>query len=146
MRHTIAELDPYGNFILSSQVYTTPRDLARFALVYLHDGVWSGERILPEGWVEFSTTPAPASLTLPESHRAHAAYGAQLWLLSRDPALPDDTFTTSGARGQYATVVPSRDLVVVRMGLDPLMQESAWDQSRMVADVLSCLPDRGRGR
>ena len=60
MRHTFPETDPYGNFILSSQVYTTPRDLARFGLLYLHDGVWNGERILPEGWVEYSMTPAPA--------------------------------------------------------------------------------------
>jgi CubicO group peptidase (beta-lactamase class C family) len=139
MRDTILEVDPHGNFVLSSQVYTTARDLARFGLLYLNDGVWNGERILPEGWVEYSATPAPATLTLPEDHRAHAGYGAQFWLLGRDPRLPDDAYTTSGARGQHSTIVPSRDLVVVRTGLDPLTNDG-WDQRDLVADVLAALP------
>jgi CubicO group peptidase (beta-lactamase class C family) len=138
MRDTILEVDPHGNFILSSQVYTTARDLARFGLLYLGDGVWNGERILPEGWVEYSATPAAATLTLPEDHRAYHGYGAQFWLLGRDPRLPADTYTTSGARGQHSTIVPSRDLVVVRTGLDPLM-DSGWDQRDLVADVLAAL-------
>jgi CubicO group peptidase (beta-lactamase class C family) len=147
MRDTVPEVDPYGNFVLSSQVYTTPRDLARFGLLYLQDGIWNGERILPEGWVEYTTTPAPATLSLPEDHRAHAGYGAQFWLYGRDPRLPPDTYSTSGARGQHATIVPSRRLVVARMGLDPLL-DSGWDQRGLVADVLAAIeptppPPRG---
>jgi len=138
MRDTLPELDPYGNFILSSQVYSTPRDLARFGLLYLGDGVWNGERILPKGWVNYTTTPAPATLLLPEDHEAHAGYGAQFWLYGRDPRLPDDAYGTSGARGQHATIVPSRQLVVARMGLDPLV-DSGWDQRAFVADVLSAI-------
>ena len=60
MRSTFPEIDPYGNFILSSQMWTTPRDLARFGLLFLHDGVWNGERILPRGWVDYSVQKAPA--------------------------------------------------------------------------------------
>ena len=60
MRHTVMEPDAYGNFIGSSQIYTTARDLGRLGLLFLQDGVWNGERILPEGWVEYSTRPAPA--------------------------------------------------------------------------------------
>jgi len=143
MRDTVPELDPYGNFILSSQVYTTARDLARFGLLYRNDGVWNGERILPEGWVEFTTTPAPATLLLPEEHRAYAGYGVQFWLYGRHPRLPADAYGTSGARGQHATIVPSRDLVVARTGLDPLF-ESGWDQPAFVADVLSAIsPEAG---
>ena len=138
MRDTVPELDPYGNFILSSQVYTTARDLARFGLLYQNDGVWNGERILPEGWVEFTAKPAPATLLLPEEHRAYAGYGAQFWLYGRHPRLPADAYSTSGARGQHATIVPSRDLVVARTGLDPLF-ESGWDQPAFVADVLSAI-------
>jgi CubicO group peptidase (beta-lactamase class C family) len=138
MRDTVPELDPFGNFILSSQVYTTPRDLARFGLLHLRDGMWNGERILPEGWVDYALRPAPASLSLPEDHEAHAGYGAQLWLYGRDPRLPADTYSTSGARGQHATVVPSRQLVVARMGLDPIL-ESGWDQRGFVADVLEAI-------
>jgi CubicO group peptidase (beta-lactamase class C family) len=138
MRDTVPELDPYGNFILSSQVYTTARDLARFGLLYQNDGIWNGERILPEGWVEFTVEPAPATLLLPEDHEVYAGYGVQFWLYGRHPRLPADAYSTSGARGQHATIVPSRDLVVARTGLDPLV-ESGWDQPAFVADVLSAI-------
>ena len=137
MRHTFPETDPYGNFILSSQVYTTPRDLARFGLLYLHDGVWNGERILPEGWVEYSMTPAPAKK---QGQSGEHGYGKQFWLIGFDPRVPDGSFTTAGHRGQYATVVPSMDLVVARMGLDP-MQGDGWDQAAFVADIISSIED-----
>ena len=139
MRDTVPELDPHGNFILSSQVYTTARDLARFGMLYENDGVWNRERILPEGWVAYTVKPAPATLRLPQDHRAYLGYGAQFWLFGRKPGLPPDTYSTSGARGQHATIVPSRDLVVARMGLDPL-EESGWDQPSFVADILSAIP------
>jgi CubicO group peptidase (beta-lactamase class C family) len=132
MRHTYAEIDPYGNYVLSSQVYTTPRDLARFGLLYLNDGVWKGERILPQGWVEYTTSPAPA--------KADKGYGAQFWLIGIDPRIPDDTFTTSGARGQLATIVPSKDLVVVRTGLDPLIG-SKWSQEEFIKDIIAAIED-----
>lgn len=138
MRDTVLEVDAYGNYILSSQVYTTSRDLARLGLLFLHDGVWHGERILPEGWVAYTATPAPACLQLEEDHRAYGGYGAQFWLYGRDGRVPTDTYSTSGARGQHATIVPSRDLVVVRMGLDPL-QDSGWDQPGFVVDVLGAI-------
>src|SRR5262245_38174805 len=60
MRRTVAETDWRGNFVLSSQVQSTARDLARFGLLLLQDGVWNGERVLPEGWVAYGRTPAPA--------------------------------------------------------------------------------------
>ena len=134
MRHTFPETDPYGNFILSSQVYTTPRDLARFGLLYLHDGVWHGERILPEGWVEYTTTPAPARTQRQGEH----GYGKQFWLIGFDPRVPDGSFTSAGHRGQYATVVPRMDLVVARMGLDPMLGDG-WDQAAFVADVVAAI-------
>jgi len=130
MDHTFPETDPYGNFILSSQVYTTPRDLARFGMLYLNDGVWQGERILPEGWVDYTTTPAPAN----EDGR----YGKQFWLIGVDPRIPDDAYTTSGARGQHTTIVPSKDLVVVRTGLDPF-QGANWDQAEFLKDIIAAI-------
>lgn len=134
MRHTFPETDPQGNFILSSQVYTTPRDLARFGLLFLHDGVWNGTRILPEGWVEYSMTPAPAHKRGPGAN----GYGKQWWLPGFDPRVPEGSFQAAGHRGQFATVVPSMDLVITRMGLDP-MQEDDWNQSVFVADVISAI-------
>lgn len=135
MRHTFPELDAHGNYILSSQMYTTPRDLARFGLLYLHDGVWNGERILPEGWTAYSAQPAPARVR--ETERDWG-YGAQFWILGVDPRVPDDTYSTAGARGQLSTIVPSRDLVVVRTGLDPRGNDN-WDQVEFVADVLKAI-------
>ncbi|MEM9988825.1 MAG: serine hydrolase, partial [Pseudomonadota bacterium] len=73
MHNTFAETDAYGNYVMSSQVYTTARDLSRFGQLYLNDGVWEGERILPKGWAEYSCTPAPA-----QKHD-HYLYGAQWW-------------------------------------------------------------------
>ncbi|HLU05214.1 MAG TPA: serine hydrolase [Woeseiaceae bacterium] len=130
MYHTRMETDHLGNFVGSSQVYTTARDLARFGVLLANDGVWEGERLLPEGWVEFSKTPAPAK-PVEEGTRG---YGAQFWLLNSTPGIPEDTFTTAGNKGQYITVV-SPGLVIVRTGVDPL--GTSWEHERFVADVIS---------
>ncbi len=135
MHHTFPETDPFGNFILSSQVYSTPRDLARFGLLYLNDGVWNGERLLPEGWVAYSVRPAPAHD--PGTRPGGWGYGAQWWLIGTDRRVPPDAYSTGGRRGQYASVVPSRQLVVVRTGLDP--EPSGWDQAAFVADVIAAI-------
>ncbi|MEX2123690.1 MAG: serine hydrolase [Woeseia sp.] len=135
MYHTRMETDHLGNFIGSSQVYTTARDLARFGLLLANDGVWNGERLLPEDWVEFSRTPAPAK-PVEEGTRG---YGAQFWLLDSMPGIPKGTFTTAGNKGQYVTVVPGHDLVIVRTGVDPL--GSSWLHDAFVAEILSLLGD-----
>jgi len=135
MYDTWMETDHEGNFIGSSQVYTTARDLTRFALLYLNDGVWAGERILPEGWTEFVATAAP---TLPRA-AGEEGYGAQFWLLDRFDGVPPGTYTTAGNKGQHATIVPTEDLVIVRTGVDPLGHR--WDLPTFVADVVAALAD-----
>src|SRR3989337_1197708 len=111
MRSTVPGVDRFGNFVLSSQVYTNARDLARLALLYLNRGMWDGQRILPESWVDFSRTAAPA--TAPFGN----FYGAQWWLVQDARSdVPQDAYTMAGAQGQYAIVVPSHDLVIVRRG------------------------------
>ena len=133
MYRTRMEMDHQGNFIGSSQVYTTARDLARFALLYARDGVWNGERILPEGWVEFATSAAPA---LPRED-GERGYGAQFWLLDRLPDVPAGTYTTAGNKGQYATVVPGQDLVIVRTGIDP--NGRIWRHDQFVARLAKAI-------
>ena len=133
MYHTIMETDHMGHFIGSSQTYTTARDLARFGLLLANDGVWNGKRLLPEGWVKFSTTPAPSKPPV----QGQWGYGAQFWLLDRMPGVPQGTFTTAGNKGQYVTVVPGHDLVIVRTGVDP--EGKRWEQHRLVADVVATL-------
>ncbi len=128
MRNTLVSTDRFGDFILSSQVYTNARDLARFGQLYLQDGVWNGERLLSEEWIDFARTPAPAT-----AERGNF-YGGQWWLVPDDRTdVPGDAYSTSGNRGQYTIVVPSHDLVIVRRGLDYGRQGfSRWDLTREV--------------
>lgn len=133
MYHTRMEIDHLGNFVGSSQTYTTARDLMRFGLFLASDGIWNGKRILPEGWMQFSTTPAP---TRPPQ-TGEWGYGAQLWLLDQMPGVPRGTYTTAGNKGQYVTVVPGHDLVIVRTGVDP--NGTRFSQHQLVADIVNVL-------
>lgn len=133
MHHTVAEIDWRGHYILSSQVWTTARDLATFGELYLNDGkLPSGERVLPEGWVEYVSGPSgpqPAG---------EFGYGAGFWLMNRSEGVPPDTFAAFGNRGQYLVIVPSRDLVIVRRGEDPV--GARFDIAAFTRDVLAALP------
>ena len=133
MFHTRMESDHRGDFVGSSQVYTTARDLARFGVLLANDGVWNGHRLLPEGWVEFSRTPAPTRPVEPGKR----GYGAQFWLLDQMPGVPRNTFTSAGNKGQFVSVVPDRKLVIVRTGVNPI--GSQWDQAKLVAAVVAAL-------
>ena len=109
IRRQVLEPDPWGNFLLSGYDYGTARNWARLGLLYLRDGVWNGQRLLPEGFAKFVSTPAPA-WRRPE-------YGGQFWVNGiGNWNLPRDAYFASGAGGQHTFVVPSHDLVVVRMG------------------------------
>jgi CubicO group peptidase (beta-lactamase class C family) len=113
------EFDRTGLFLGSALVYATARDWARFGLLYLRDGVWEGRRILPEGWVDFARTKTPAADS--------DVYGAGFWVtpavgrgkpyLAFAPDGPRDLFLAQGHEGQVVVIVPSKDLVLVRLGL-----------------------------
>jgi CubicO group peptidase (beta-lactamase class C family) len=139
MRSTLAGVDRFGDFVLSSQVYTNARDLARFGLLYLNRGRFQGEQILPESWIEFSRTPAPSTLG------SGAFYGGQWWLVPDERKdVPPDSYSTSGNRGQYI-VVPSYDLVIVRRGLDWLPGKHRFSQWDLTREVLKAFPERPWG-
>ena len=109
IRKHVLETDPYGNFLITGYDYGTARNWARIGLLYLQDGMWQGERILPEGWTTFVSTPAPA-WKRPE-------YGGFFWLNRVNTwNLPPDTYFAAGAGGQNTWIVPSQQLVIVRMG------------------------------
>ena len=135
MRNTLLSVDRFGDFILSSQVYTNARDLARFGLLYLQNGVWNGERLLSEEWIDFVRTPAPST-----AERGNQ-YGGQWWLVPDNRTdVPSDAFSTAGNRGQYVIVVPSHDLVIVRRGLDYGRQGfNRWDLTREVLKAIGTL-------
>jgi len=127
MTHTVAEADWHGNYILSSQVWSTARDLARLGLFWAQDGVWAGRRLLPAGWLRTLTTPSGPQ---PESG---PGYGATMWLFGPAQGLPAGSFAAQGNRGQYVLVIPSRQLVVVRRGEDP--GAARFDIARFAADI-----------
>lgn len=123
MRSAVWERDAAGTYVGSSYVYITPRDMARFGFLFLNDGIWEGTRLLPEGWVNYCTTVAPAMRTTPLSpkERAEGAYGAQWWLNRAVPEwniprafpdAPEDLFYASGHWGQQIFVFPSLDMVI----------------------------------
>jgi len=132
MRNTLLSVDRFGDFILSSQVYTTARDLARFGLLYEQGGVWNGERLISEDWIAFERTPAPA--TAADGN----FYGGTFWLVPDDRTdVPRDAYSTAGNRGQYVVIVPSYDLVIVRRGLDYGRQGfNQWDMTREVVKAI----------
>jgi CubicO group peptidase (beta-lactamase class C family) len=135
MTNTVAETDWQGDYILSSQVWTTARDLAKFGQLYLNDGkLPSGERILPEGWVKYVSTPSG-----PQPPTGSFGYGAGFWLLNKEEGVPGDTFAANGNRGQYVVIVPSRKVVIVRRGEDPA--GTSFDIAAFTRDVLAALPE-----
>ena len=137
MRNTLMSVDRFGDFIMSSQVYTNARDLARFGMFYLQDGVWNGERLLSHDWIDFVRTPAPATA------EGGNFYGGQWWLVPDDRNdVPKSAYSTSGNRGQYVIVVPSHDLVIVRRGLDYGRQGfNRWDLTREVLKAVRPISD-----
>ena len=121
MYNTYPEVDWDGDFVLSSQVWTTSRDLARLGLLYLNDGVWEGERILPEGWSDYVAAKAsaqPANRQGDKANEAGRGYGAQFWRYENYPGVPNGTYAALGNRGQFVVIVPEDDVVIVRRGYD----------------------------
>ena len=138
MTHTYLETDWEGNFILSSQVWTTSRDLARLGLLHLNDGVWNGERILPAGWAEYVAAPAPAQPPQRTDGQPTVGYGAQWWLYQDFPGLPADTYAARGNRGQILMIIPSKNLVLVRRGYD-IAGGPGFQMHEYAADVLRAM-------
>jgi CubicO group peptidase (beta-lactamase class C family) len=138
MTSALMEPDASGTFVASSFMLTTARDWARFGQLYLEDGACGGRRLLPEGWVRYCTTPTPQS--------PDGIYGAHWWLglkpelgggTAAAARIPRDAFFAIGHEAQTLTVIPSRRLVVVRLGLSIYID--AWNQAAFLADLLDAL-------
>lgn len=134
-RSFVLETDAWGNFIITGYDFGGSRDWARLGLLYLWDGVWQGERILPEGWAQFVSTPALGDPT--------RGYGGLFWLNRGGamPRLPEDAYWMAGYMGQTTLIIPSRDLVVVRHG-----PSSGGDQQyfeELVVRILAALGEQG---
>ena len=134
MRSMVLETDAWGNFIVTGYDYGGSRDWARFGLLHLWDGMWEGERVLPEGWSDFVSAPANGDPS--------RGYGGLWWLnaggaMSRAPA---DAYWAAGYMGQRTMVIPSRDVVIVRHGPSPTGFGPYFDG--VVGDVLDAIGPR----
>jgi CubicO group peptidase (beta-lactamase class C family) len=131
MTRTTPASDWNGDFLMSGQTYSSARDFARFGLLYLNNGMWNGDRILPEGWAKFVSTLGPVQ---PEGKGAR--YGAQFWIYGGIDGLPGDAYSPSGGQGQYAMIIPSRKTVIVRRGFDA---GPGFKIEKFCADVLAAI-------
>jgi CubicO group peptidase (beta-lactamase class C family) len=138
IRHLVIETDPYGDFLAQGYDLGSGRDWARLGNLYLQDGVWNGERILPEGFVDFVSSVAPAWQA---DH--DPIYGGFFWLnRGREFPVPEDAFYMSGAGGQETIIIPSHQLVVVRLG--HYRGEDLGDESlkKALAALLEAVPPK----
>ena len=140
MTSAIMEPDEHGTFVGSSYLYATARDWARFGLFMLREGVWNGNEILPAGYVDWMHEPVP------DSKGGYGKGQVRIWGPEGDQAaheldvrlgLPSDTFWFEGHDGQTVTVIPSKDLVIVRMGLTPI--ELGYLPQGLVAAVMKAV-------
>ena len=133
------EADASGTLVGSSFLYATARDWAKFGQLYVQDGIWQGNRILPAGWVLYSSNPT----------NSNRLYGAHFWLdiqqknkpSDLEKPLPSDAFHAIGYEGQCVSIIPSQELVVVRLGLT--RKSSAWRQDRFLNRIIDALAETG---
>ncbi|KFF19395.1 serine hydrolase domain-containing protein [Flavobacterium hydatis] len=129
MNSTVIETDMVGNYVGSSYAWATTRDWSKLGLLYLHKGNWNGEQILDESWVKYVSTPTNTS---------NGDYGAQFWLNAggKYKDAPRDMFYCSGFQGQKVFIIPSLDLVIVRMGLTDDLE---FDFNVFLKEVVSAI-------
>ncbi|MEY4938669.1 MAG: hypothetical protein RIQ93_404 [Verrucomicrobiota bacterium] len=138
IRTMIIETDVDGNFLTQGYDYASARDWARHGNLYLQDGVWNGERILPEGFVKFARTVAPAWA----ADNRHV-YGGFFWINNdRRFPVPTDAYFMAGAGGQVTLIIPSHDLVVVRLGHFKGESVGAGDLNKALALLMEAIPAR----
>ena len=131
MPDAVFEVDASGTQVGSSYIYATARDYARYGLLYLQDGIFYGERILPEGWVKYSTSP---------NAHSNGEYGSQFYLNQSKyyPSVPEDMYWCQGHDGQSIYIIPSKELVVVVLGFSHL-PDHGMNDDQLLADIISTL-------
>lgn len=126
MHSMLIETDMAGNYVGSSYGWATTRDWSKLGLLYLHKGNWNGQQLFDANWTKYVSTPTNTS---------HGRYGAQFWLNASGhfPDVPRDMYYCSGFQGQMVAIIPSMDLVIVRMGLK---EESHFDFNGLLSGIV----------
>jgi CubicO group peptidase (beta-lactamase class C family) len=138
IRTMVIETDPFGNFLTQGYEFASGRDCARLGNLYLQDGVWNGERILPEGFVKFVSTLAPAW----EADK-RPIYGGFFWINGEGSfPVPKDAYYMAGAGGQITLIIPSHDLVVVRQGHFKGSKPGAEAFKKALSLLMEAVPQR----
>jgi CubicO group peptidase (beta-lactamase class C family) len=136
VRTMVIETDPYGDLLTQGYDLASARDWARLGNLYLQDGVWEGQRILPEGFVKFVSTLAPAWVA-----DDRPIYGGFFWINGDgELPVPKDAYYMSGAGGQYTMIIPSHDLVVVRLGHFKGDEAGSQDLNKSLALLMEAVP------
>jgi CubicO group peptidase (beta-lactamase class C family) len=138
IRTMVMETDPYGNFLTQGYEFASGRDWARLGNLYLQDGMWNGKRILPEGYARFVSTLAPAW----EADK-RPVYGAFFWINGTGTfPVPREAYYMDGAGGQTTLIIPSHDLVVVRLGHYKGASAGAQSFRKALALLMEAVPKR----
>lgn len=129
MNSMLIEADMEGNYVGSSYAWATTRDWAKFGILYLNKGTWNGAQLFNEKWVDYITTP---------TEHSDGTYGAHFWLNAHGtyPNVPRDLYSANGFQGQRIYIIPSKDLVIVRMGL---AEEPEFDFDTFLNEILSAI-------
>jgi CubicO group peptidase (beta-lactamase class C family) len=136
MRTMVLETDPFGNFLSQGHEFASARDWTRLGNLYLQNGLWNGERILPEGFVKFVSTLAPAWVA-----DRNPVYGGFFWINGDGSyPVPRSAYFMSGAGGQKTMIIPSHDLVVVRLGHYKGLDEGMKSFKRALALLMEAVP------
>jgi CubicO group peptidase (beta-lactamase class C family) len=127
MNSMLLEADMEGNYVGSSYAWATTRDWAKFGILYLNKGNWNGEQLFDEKWINYITTP---------TEHSDGTYGAHFWLNANGkyPNVPRDMYSANGFQGQRVYIIPSKDLVIVRMGL---AEDPEFDFNSFLNEILS---------
>ena len=129
MHSMIVETDMAGNYVGSSYAWATTRDWSKLGLLYLHTGNWNGEQLFDASWAKYVATPTNTST---------GKYGAHFWLNADGfyPDAPRDMYSCNGFQGQKVFIIPSQDLVIVRMGLTG---DSKFDFNGLLKGIVSSI-------
>lgn len=131
MHSMLLEADMDGNYVGSSYGWATTRDWAKFGILYLNKGNWNGTQLFDENWSKYVATP---------TENSEGVYGAHFWLNAggKFPDVPRDLYSANGFQGQYVFIVPSKDLVVVRMGLS---ENPIFDVNEFLSEIINAIQE-----